>query len=121
MMLNPGAMETPFESIFFGFDEYTVRASERGKLERLSAYLRDNPSARLVAEGHTDWRGTEAYNMGLGDRRANAVKNYLVSGLNVNPSRVDVLSKGELEATAETGKQDAVAQQDRRVDIYIAQ
>ncbi len=110
--------ENAFESIFFGFDEYFIRESERPKLERIAAELRAKGDMQLYAKGHTDWRGTEAYNLGLGDRRANAVKSYLAQ-IGINPTRINATSEGELLATPNVGKQDPAAIQDRRVDLFM--
>lgn len=109
-----------FESIYFGFDEYSIRASERGKLAQVADYLNANPGARIVAEGHTDWYGTEQYNLGLSDRRATSVKDYLTQ-LGINPSRVEILAMGEMQATQNVGKDDPIAAQERRVDIILLQ
>lgn len=117
--LEGATSQSALQSIFFGFDEFNIRSSEQPKLEVVADFLSSNPGAKVVAEGHTDWRGTENYNLNLGDRRANAVRNFLVQAFSVDPSRVEILSKGELEAVTGVGKQDAVAQEDRRVDIFV--
>lgn len=120
VMLQSGNGQSAFQSVYFGFDEFSIRATERAKLETVAAYLRNNVGSKVVAEGHTSWRGTEEYNLGLGDRRANAVKNYLIN-LGVSSIRIDVLSKGELDATTEVDKTDPRAIEDRRVDIFLIQ
>jgi peptidoglycan-associated lipoprotein len=71
---------------------------------------------RVLLEGHCDWRGTAEYNLGLGDRRANAAKKYLLS-LGVAQDKVEVLSKGSLDAAKNAD--DATAAKDRRVEIVI--
>lgn len=108
------------ETVYFGFDEYSVRSSERPKLEAAADYLRANPNARLVAEGHTDWIGTTQYNLGLGDRRANAVKTYLVQ-LGIRGDRVEILSMGELQATQGLDRNDPLINQDRKVVLILAE
>lgn len=119
LILSGNAGE-PVVSVYFGFDEFNIRPSERPKLEELVAYLNDHLSVKIIAEGHTSWRGTEEYNLGLGDRRGNAVRNYLVN-LGVEASRINVLSKGELDATQDVEKEDPRAVEDRRVDVILAQ
>ena len=67
------------QAVLFDFDKSDVRAAEREKLKAAKEYLDKNPTHRLLLEGHCDWRGTAEYNLGLGDRRANAVRKYLQS------------------------------------------
>jgi peptidoglycan-associated lipoprotein len=102
--------------IYFDFDSAAIRVAERSKLNDAKAYLDSNPGARLLLEGHCDWRGTTEYNMGLGDRRAASVRDFLAT-LGVSAASVETLSKGDLEATE--GASDAQAQQDRRVEIVV--
>ncbi len=107
-------------TVQFGFDEFTVQPSEQGKLDQVVSYLNNNASARVICEGHTDWYGTTEYNLGLGDRRANAVKDYIVRQ-GISPTRVEVLSLGELEADQDLPKTDPSVIADRRVDVYLVQ
>ncbi|MGF1452146.1 MAG: OmpA family protein [Opitutales bacterium] len=116
-MLDGGAQNV-LESIYFGFDEFNIRSSERGKLSDLASEMQQQPGISLIAEGHTSHHGTEEYNLGLGDRRAQAVKTFLVQ-LGVDPERVSSSSMGELEATSEVGRDDPAAQEDRRVDLIL--
>lgn len=104
------------EPVYFDFDKSDVKASERPKLAAAKDYLDKNPDVRVLLEGHCDWRGTAEYNLGLGDRRANAAKKYLLS-LGVAPDKVEVLSKGSLDATKNAD--DATAAKDRRAEIVI--
>lgn len=115
-----GANANVYQSIYFGFDEYTVNENERSKLVDAFDYLRNNPQASFIAAGHTDWRGTNEYNTGLGDRRASNVRSFLV-GLGIEQGRIQILSKGELESTEGVEKNDPQAKQDRRVDLVIIQ
>jgi peptidoglycan-associated lipoprotein len=78
-------------------------------------YLDQNPTYRLLLEGHCDWRGTAEYNLGLGDRRANAAKRYLATL--ASPDKIETLSKGSLDA--EQNGDDAARARDRRVEIVI--
>ena len=106
------------ESIFFGFDEFNIRPDERAKLSEVATRLTGDASTRVIAEGHTSWHGTEEYNLGLGDRRAQAVKSFLEQ-LGVAPDRVSASSMGELEATPEVPRDDPSARNDRRVDLIM--
>jgi len=79
-------------------------------------YLAANPGTRLTLEGHCDWRGTAEYNLGLGDRRANAVKKYLIS-IGVAADKLEANSKGSLEAKPNADA--ATMEKDRRVDLVV--
>ena len=81
------------ETIYFDFDSSVIRGSERGKLATIAKYLTDNPGKRLMIAGHTDLTGTAEYNRGLGERRALAVRSFLI-GLNIPASRVFTISYG---------------------------
>ncbi len=104
------------QTVYFDFDKSDIKASERPKLQAAKEYLDQNPSYRLLLEGHTDWRGTAEYNLGLGDRRANAAKRYLQS-IGVAPDRLEFLSKGSLDAAKNADA--ATMAQDRRVNLIV--
>ena len=109
-------MRGVLSAVYFDFDKSSIKAAERSKLEAAALYLRDNPTHRLLIEGHCDWRGTAEYNLGLGDRRAGAAKQFLGT-LGVSADRLETLSKGSLEAAknAESG----AAANDRRVELVV--
>ena len=86
--------EMPLGDVMFDYDQATIRDDQRAALQTNAAYLRQWPSVRVSVEGHADARGTNEYNLALGERRANAVKEYLV-GLGVTGDRMVVVSKGE--------------------------
>jgi peptidoglycan-associated lipoprotein len=102
--------------VYFDFDKSAVKASERIKLDEAAKYLSEHPEHRLLLEGHCDWRGTAEYNLGLGDRRAGAAKQYL-TGHNVAAAKLESLSKGSLDA-AKNATDDQMAK-DRRVELVI--
>lgn len=106
------------QTVYFDFDKSAIKPSERPKLAAAKDYLDKNPAYRLLLEGHCDWRGTAEYNLGLGDRRANAVKKYLQS-IGVAADRMETLSKGSLEAVKNAD--DATRAKDRRVDLVVVQ
>ncbi len=104
------------EPVYFDFDKSGINASERAKLDAAIEYLNAVPEHRLLLEGHCDWKGTADYNLGLGDRRAGAAREYLeIAG--VASSRIETASKGDLESI-ENGD-DAQAAQDRRVELIV--
>ena len=104
------------DSILFALDRFAVTPGERPKAEAAVKWLKDNPTQNLVLVGHCDWRGTAEYNLGLGDRRANAVKNYLVY-LGADAKRLETLSKGSTDAKQAGSEADW--NKDRRVDFVI--
>ena len=100
------------DRVFFDFDQYNIRADQRGTVEALAAWLDTNPSVTLTIEGHADERGTREYNLALGERRANSVRDYLVA-LGINPARLSTVSYGE-ERPAVLGSNDSAWAQNRR-------
>lgn len=104
------------EPVFFEFDRSAIRQGERPKVMAAAEHLRSNPQEYLLIEGHCDWRGTTEYNLGLGDRRATAVKDYLVS-LGISASRIEVLSMGDLQAV-QGGTEEQMAR-DRRAELIV--
>ncbi|MDC9720281.1 MAG: peptidoglycan-associated lipoprotein Pal [Gammaproteobacteria bacterium] len=104
--------------IYFDFDQSTIKAEFRTALNGHAAYLSQNPSARIVLEGHADERGTREYNIALGERRGNAVSRYLVvQGVSVDS--IEVVSFGE-ERPVNAGHDSASWSENRRVEIrYI--
>lgn len=81
-------------TIYFDFDRYTLRDDARRVLDANAEILRSNLSMNIVIEGHCDERGTDEYNLALGERRAQAAREYLVR-LGIDPSRISVISYGE--------------------------
>jgi peptidoglycan-associated lipoprotein len=104
-------------TVYFDFDQSSIKAADREKLKAAKDALDKNPTYRLVLEGHCDWRGTAEYNLSLGDRRAAAVKKYLLS-LGVAADKLETLSKGSLEAAKNAD--DATMAKDRRVDLLVS-
>jgi peptidoglycan-associated lipoprotein len=109
--------ERPLGDVFFDLDESTVRDDARGPLQKNAEWLKRWASTRITVEGHCDERGSAEYNLGLGDRRGNAVKAYLVS-LGVPGDRITVVSKGK-ESPFCTDKNEACWQQNRRGHFLI--
>ena len=82
------------DTVHFDYDKYDILDADRSVLQRQSAWLAKYPSVRVTIEGHCDERGTREYNLALGARRANAVKEYLVS-LGVASGRIETISYGK--------------------------
>jgi peptidoglycan-associated lipoprotein len=87
-------LETKFHDIYFNYDNYSIRDNAQALLEQLSSALLKNQKIKVLIEGNCDERGTAEYNIALGDRRANAAKQYL-SALGIPSSRMDTISYGK--------------------------
>jgi peptidoglycan-associated lipoprotein len=111
-----GTIRGQLQSVYFDFNLSAVKPGERQKITAAADYLKKNPQYRMLLEGHCDWRGTAEYNLGLGDRRAQAVRQFL-QDLGIPKERLETLSKGSLGAT-EHGSEDVMAKE-RRVDFVI--
>lgn len=110
--------DSNLETIYFDYDRYDLTETARRSLLNNSEYLRHNPQTRILIEGNCDDRGTEEYNQALGENRALAVREYLVQ-LGISPSRVDVISYGELRPAVDGGSESARAQ-NRRAEFKVA-
>ena len=101
--------------IYFDFDQSTIKPEFRSALNGHAAYLSQNPSAKIVLEGHADERGTREYNIALGERRGNAVSRYLVvQGVSIEA--IEVVSFGE-ERPVNSGSDSASLSENRRVEV----
>ena len=83
-----------FPDIYFDYDEYQIQPDARPVLEKVSSWLLKHRSAQISVEGNCDERGTNEYNLALGDRRAKAVRDYLIA-LGIAPGRIQTISYGE--------------------------
>jgi peptidoglycan-associated lipoprotein len=96
--IAPGSLEdfrvNVGERVYFDLDQYSLDSDDQDILKRQAAWLASYPNVRILIAGNADERGTREYNLALGERRANAVKEYLVS-LGVSASRVDTVSYGK--------------------------
>jgi len=104
--------ENLFPDILFDYDKYEVKETYKQTLQSVSSWMSKNTTARLSLEGHCDERGTNEYNLALGDRRAKAVKDYLVS-LGVSSGRIDVISYGEEKPACKEQTEDCWAKNRR--------
>lgn len=100
------------ERIHFDFDQFTLTEQARETLKQNAAYLRANPAVDVVIEGHTDERGSDEYNLALGERRASAAKQYLVS-LGISADRLSIISYGEEMPLVDQSNESAWAQNRR--------
>lgn len=105
------------DRVLFDLDSSTINEAGRQTLDRQAAWLDQYQSITVTMEGHTDERGTREYNLALGDRRANAAKNYLVA-LGVDPGRLLTISYGE-ERPVDPGNSESAWSQNRRAVTVV--
>jgi peptidoglycan-associated lipoprotein len=110
--MNQDRQRLAANTVYFEFDRATIKPSETSKIEDVAKYLQGNPTHAVQVEGHCDERGTEQYNLSLGERRALSVREYLVTA-GVQPERVFTISYGEARP-AETGHNEAAWSKNRR-------
>src|SRR5262249_32902456 len=94
MTFQQAVQEFQNQDVNFDFDRYDLRPDARAILDRKAAFLNANPSVRTQIEGHCDERGTEAYNLALGERRANTAREYLTT-TGISSGRLSTISYGK--------------------------
>jgi peptidoglycan-associated lipoprotein len=102
------------DTVHFAYNEYNVQDSDKGTLQKQARWLNKYLSVQITIEGHCDERGTREYNLALGARRANAVKEYLVS-LGVSNGRLQTVSYGKERPICTEANEDCWAQNRRGV------
>ena len=107
-----------FGDVLFDFDQASLKANSRDSITTLANYLIKNPDRKVIVEGYTDSKGSAAYNQGLSERRANAVKNALVRA-GVDPSRIVAQGYGKEYPVASNATNSGRAQ-NRRVEVTIS-
>ncbi len=108
------AAETPSElqPVYFAFDSYSLTKETRNALKTEATWMKSHATSGVQIEGHCDERGSTEYNLALGERRANAVKNYLTK-LGVTPGQLSVISYGS-ERPADPGHDESAWAKNRR-------
>lgn len=104
------------DRVFFDFDKSTLQPEGRTTIEQWAAWLKTYPANKLIIEGHADERGTREYNLALGERRANASREYLVS-LGIDPNRIRTISFGKERPAIPASNERAWAQNRRAVAV----
>ncbi len=117
----PVVVEEPVDKyvqdIFFDYDKSEIRPDSREKLEMAAGWMKKHPDAEFLLEGHCDERGTREYNLALGDRRANATKDYLAS-LGVDPAKLKTISYGKERPFVE-GHDESAWSKNRRTHFVL--
>ncbi|MFW2831007.1 peptidoglycan-associated lipoprotein Pal [Sphingomonas sp. ID0503] len=106
------------DTVHFGTDSYDVDDEAKAILDKQAAWLTTNSGKTVTIEGHCDERGTREYNLALGDRRANAAKNYLVSR-GISAGRVSTISYGKERPAAQGSDESAWAENRRAVTVLV--
>ena len=106
------------DTIYFDTDMFNIDAEDQGALREQANYLSQYPNVRATIEGHADERGTREYNLALGERRANAAKNYLIS-LGVAADRLSVVSYGKERPVALGSDEASWARNRRAVTVVL--
>ncbi len=110
--LTPDAIIFEKDIVYFELDSAVIRKNEQSKLEDIANFFKTNTNDVLMVEGHCDERGTEQYNLALGDRRSLAVREYLAN-LGVEPARIHTVSFGE-SRPVDPGHNEAAWSKNRR-------
>jgi len=111
-------VDTPaLREIHFDFDRYDIRPTDAAILEANARWLKTHPQVRLLIEGHADERGTNEYNLALGERRARAARDYLAT-LGVAETQIAVISYGEEQPLCTERTEECWAK-NRRVQFLI--
>jgi peptidoglycan-associated lipoprotein len=104
------------DTVHFGYDQYAIQDADRATLQKQATWLNQYPNVRVTVEGHADERGTREYNLALGARRANSVKEFLVS-LGVSTARVDTISYGKERPACSESNESCWAQNRRGITL----
>ena len=107
------------QDVYFAFDKYDLSDESRRILQGNAGVLNEHAAFRVVIEGHCDERGTIEYNLALGEKRARAVRDYMV-GLGLSPSRLRIVSFGE-ERPADPSHSETAWAKNRRAEFKAEQ
>ena len=114
---SPGARTEDYAPVFFDYDSYGLRDDARAALDGNAKLMRGNARVGITIEGHCDERGTVEYNQALGEKRAQAARDYLVAA-GIEGSRITIISYGK-ERPFATGSDEASWQQNRRAHVVV--
>ncbi len=114
--LSKNVVKGQFQPIYFAFDSFEIAPAEAGKLRQIASLMKSGRN-NIILAGFTDERGTPEYNRGLGERRAQAARNYLIS-LGVPPARIQTVSFGQ-EMPVDPGHSESAWAKNRRVETGV--
>ena len=106
-----------FEAVYFAYDNSSIDPAEMSKIQAVASYLQQNTSVGVIVEGHCDERGSNEYNLSLGELRAISIRDYLVT-LGIAEKRIQTKSYGE-EKPAVSGTGEAVWAKNRRGEFAV--
>jgi len=110
-------LAAPLKMIYFDYDQYFIRDDAKPVLEGNAGWLRKFSGAKILVEGHCDERGTEEYNLALGEKRAKGTYDYLVS-LGISPERIKIISYGKSQPL-DSGHTEMSWQRNRRAQFLV--
>jgi len=106
----------PIKTVYFDYDKSVLKPEAKAAIQTNVQFLKENPETKVFIDGHCDERGTNEYNLALGERRAESVKNYMVD-LGIAADRITTKSWGE-EQPVDPGHNEAAWKQNRRAEMY---
>jgi len=115
--ISEGRTSAPLLPIYFDFDKYNIRGDMVSRMEHNARFLLEHPDVKIQIQGNCDERGTNEYNIALGEKRAKSAKDFLVN-MGVDPSRIDTVSFGE-ERPLDTRHNEEAWAKNRRDDFVI--
>ena len=115
--ISEARTSAPFLPIYFDFDRYSIRPDMRSRMEHNAKVMLDHPDIKVEIQGNCDERGTNEYNLALGEKRAKAARDYMVN-MGVNPNRITIVSLGEEKPLDPRHNEEAWAK-NRRDDFVI--
>jgi peptidoglycan-associated lipoprotein len=117
--LGAGSSIPELPPVYFAYDSFSLDSTAKSSLGGHAAWLKSNAGVNVQVEGHTDERGTTEYNLALGERRAAAVRDYLIS-LGVEPGRLSTISYGEERPAVTGASNEATWSRNRRGEFVLA-
>ncbi len=115
--ISEGRTSAPFLPIYFDFDRYTIRPDMISRMEHNAKVMLDHPDIKVEIQGNCDERGTNEYNLALGEKRAKAARDYMVN-MGVDPGRITIVSLGE-EKPFDPGHNEKAWAKNRRDDFIV--
>lgn len=116
-LISEGRTSGPMLPVYFDYDSFSIKSDMSARMQTNVRFLQDNPKVTIEVQGNCDERGTNEYNLALGEKRAKSVKSYLVN-MGIKGERVEVVSLGE-EQPLDPGHTESAWTKNRRADFVI--